>query len=157
MRNVKCQICKTLVPIDKAYKVSTGKVNKYYCSEAEYNSLHEQRAYKNKCFDLCFEILKLIGCHSVLTKHITMLTKTCKVDVLYSYLNNNKDDLSNIIRQKNIEKEYNRIRYLFAIIENNIGHYIPRDDTPIIQTNIEIYDTPKRVTNKNKRRGLNCI
>ena len=74
--------------------------------------------------------------------------------MIYKYLEEDKDYLQNMIARLE-DVEYNRIRYLSAILKNKLGDFKPKVKEvqkviPVIQE--EHYET--KFKNKKKRRGF---
>ena len=75
-------------------------------------------------------------------------------EIIATYLEQNKDYLSDTISRIE-DKEFNRIRYLSAIIKNNIGDFIQNvkiEEKPKVQIDTTFYEPIE--TQNNKRRSL---
>lgn len=55
---VKCQICQQYIEKENAYCVSSGKVNKYYCSKEEYDNYIAIKQNENKIWNTIVESYK---------------------------------------------------------------------------------------------------
>lgn len=127
---VTCKICKTKVDRDSCYKRVVNGKNFYYCSKTEYDK-HEQEkakeaADKDKVYKLVCQIIgrdQIIN--SILWKEKAVWNSVKPDEIIGKYLEENKDYLIGVIgRLDNVE--YNRIKYLSAVIKNSIGDYKPK-------------------------------
>lgn len=143
----KCKVCGTALDTKVAYKVVANGKNAYYCSEEEYKkditekekaAIDKDRVYKLIC--------DIIGrkeiINSVLWKEKAIWNKAFSDELIWQYLENNKTYLISVI-SKLENKEFNRIRYLSAILKNSLGDFksiAPKtEQRPIIQD--EHYET----------------
>lgn len=184
-RLVKCKFCKEQKDINEAYKAilynSKGTPsNAYFCNEEhyqDYRAIEEEKerlkkikieakkkeeeekqkreADKNKLYSLVCEILgrkEIIN--TILWKERAIWNRVATDEVISKYLEENKKYLTDMIaRLDNIE--YNRIRYLSAILKNNLGDFKPKAREikkiiPVVQE--EHYET--KFKNKKKRKGF---
>ena len=92
--------------------------------------------------------------NSALFKERQVWRKVASDEVIGEYLEENKDYLTNVIaRLDNIE--YNRIRYLSAILKNKLGDYKPKvkeTEKVKVQVEMDLYESSRPATNK--RRSL---
>lgn len=141
-RLIKCKVCGKQIDINYAYKAtlynSKGTPsNAYYCSEEhceqgikEHNErverIKESQAVEDKVYYLICDIMgKKAIINSALYKERQVWRKVASDEVIGQYLEENKAYLTNAIaRIDNIE--YNRIRYLSAILKNKLGDYKPK-------------------------------
>lgn len=175
----KCRICGTNLKNKEAYRVSSFKNNKlnkeYYCSREEYDA--EQSKKKNSAnqskpkrvtdvdrdnaYRLICEIIgrKKIE-NTILWKEWQIWNGICSNKLIWQYLAENKEFLIGAVSKiDNIE--FNRIRYLSAILKNNLGDFVvnrPEDvaSKPKIQVEETIYESQSinSATRSNKRRSL---
>ena len=152
MAAAKCKICGTKLNTTTAHLVisydKNGKEKKaYYCSAAEYQEEEQRKekaaADKDKAYRLICEIIgrkEIIN--SILWKEWTVWNKVATNEALGQYLEENKSYLVGAIARLD-DKEFNRIRYLSAIIKNKLGDFKPKVKEirriPIIQD--EHYET----------------
>lgn len=159
----KCRICGEPLDTKTAYLVVTFDKNKkekkaYYCSQKEYEKDEAEKKKsaedKDKTYYLICDIIgrkKIIN--SALWKEWTIWNEVATNEVIGKYLEENKEYLSGVIgRLDNVE--YNRIRYLSAILKNKLGDYKPKTVvkevvTPKIQD--EHYETKFKLK---QRRGF---
>ena len=162
----KCRICKASLDTNTAYLVITkdskGKDKKaYYCNEAEYK-VEEQRkekAYTDK--DKAYRcICNIIGreeiINSSLWKEWAVWNKVATDEVIGKYLEANIYYLKDVISKLD-DVEYNRIRYLSAILKNKLGDFKPKEkakeiEKPKVKVEETFYQTS--TTRNNKRRSL---
>ena len=157
----KCRICGEPLDTKTAYLVVTFDKNEkkaYYCSQKEYEKDEAEKKKsaedKDKTYYLICDIIgrkKIIN--SALWKEWTIWNEVATNEVIGKYLEENKEYLSGVIgRLDNVE--YNRIRYLSAILKNKLGDYKPKTVvkevvTPKIQD--EHYETKFKLK---QRRGF---
>lgn len=159
----KCRICGEPLDTNTAYKVITLDKNKkekkaYYCSQEEFEADEAKKKKvaedKDKVYRLICDIIgRKEIVNSALWKEKTIWNKVATDEVIGQYLDENKEYLSSVIgRLDNVE--YNRIRYLSAILKNKLGDYKPKAVvkevvTPKIQD--EHYETKFKLK---QRRGF---
>lgn len=162
MARAKCQICKTPLDTNTAYKIidKNGK-NKYYCSQTEYEAEEARKKKtkedKDKVYRLICDIMgekEIIN--SILWKEWAVWNKVADNEKIGKYLEENRDYLTSVIGRLT-SSEFARIRYLSTIIKDKIKEFVPRvevEETPKIQVKIDeiIYESPTH--SLNKRRSL---
>lgn len=135
---VTCQICKTKIERDTAYKRVVGKSNKYYCSEQEWQAEEDKRKKaaedKDKVYRLICDILgeKEI-LNTALWKEKAILNKAFSDEIIAKYLAENKDYLTSAV-SKLSSTEYAKIRYISAILKNSLRDFKPK---------VEVVEKPK--------------
>jgi len=152
-RKAKCRACGKELDTTTAFKLISYDTNDkekrfYYCSRDEYKEDEKAKekaaADKDKVYRL---ICDIIGrdeiLNSILWKEKAIWNKVAADEVIAQYLEESKIYLTGVI-SKLEDKEFNRIRYLSAIIKNSIGDYKPKviikeTTFPIIQD--EHYET----------------
>ena len=131
MSRAKCQICKTPLDTNTAYKITdkNGK-NKYYCSQSEYEAeearKNKAKKDKDKVYWLICDILgerEIIS--TALYKEWTVWNKVADNEKIGKYLEENRDYLSSVIGKLN-SSEFAKIRYLSTIIKDRIKEFVPR-------------------------------
>ena len=163
-RKAKCRICGTSLDTTTAFKVISYDTNDkattaYYCSKEEYQSDYEKKAkeaeYKNKAYSLICGIIgreKIIN--TVLWKEWKGWNKVFSNETIASYLEENKAYLTSTISRLE-DKEFNRIRYLSAILKNYLGDFKLKEkeeEKPKVQVDETFYASAP--TTQNKRRSL---
>jgi len=156
MAKVKCQACGVSLDKDIAYKVSVGKVNRYYCSQQEYmRKLHKDglaRAIKDDTYEKIYDLFGQKITNTVLFSSVSSLASVHSYEKIRSYLYENQTMLERSM-SKSFQSEYAKIRYFCAILSNNLGDYIPAEEEIYITDNeyelVEIKYKPKK-----KRRSM---
>lgn len=160
-RAAKCRICGATLSTDTAYKLTgpNGK-NAYYCSFEEYEAeeIRKQKAQadKDKVYKLICELLGATDIiNSCLFKEWVEWNKVADDERIACYLQQNKDYLTRIMTKAN-GTAYGRIRYLSAVIKNNITNFKEQKANiqvkPKIIIDETIYEAP--LHSLNKRRSL---
>lgn len=160
----KCRICGEPLDTNIAYRVITLDKNKkekkaYYCSQEEYevDEAKKKKAAEDK--DKVYRLIcDIIGrkeiVNSALWKEKTIWNKVATDEAIGQYLDENREYLSGVIgRLDNVE--YNRIRYLSAILKNKLGDYKPKavvKEVVIPKVDVTFYEPIQ--TQNNKRRSL---
>lgn len=157
----KCQICKTPLDTNTAYKVvdKNGK-NKYYCSQAEFEAEESRKKKakedKDKVYRLICDIMgekEIIN--TILWKEWTIWNKVADNGKIGKYLEENKDYLSSVIGRLD-SSEFAKIRYLSVIIKDRIKEFVPRVEiestvAEVIDEQPTMYINTKKI---NRRRGF---
>lgn len=162
MARAKCQICKTPLDTNTAYKIidKNGK-NKYYCSQTEYEAEEARKKKakedKDKVYRLICDIMdekEIIN--SILWKEWAVWNKVADNEKIGKYLEENRDYLSSVIGRLT-SSEFAKIRYLSTIIKDRIKEFVPRvkvEEPVVIETVDEqpaMYINTKKI---NRRRGF---
>lgn len=131
-RPAKCRICGANINTTTAYKVIVCDTNNkekrfYYCSKDEYEEYEARKkkeaADKDKAYGLICDIIgrkKIIN--TALWKEWKLWSEVASDEVIAQYLEENKEYLTGAIARLD-DVEYNRIRYLSAILKNKLGDY----------------------------------
>ena len=145
---VTCQICKKKIERDTAYKRIVGKVNKYYCSEQEWQAEEDKKKKaaedKDKVYRLICDIMgekEIIS--TALFKEWAIWNKVADNEKIAQYLEENLDYLTSVIARLQ-SSEFARIRYLSAIIKDKIKGFVPKvkvEEKPKIVVVEEHYET----------------
>ena len=130
MRQVKCRNCSKFIDRDKAISIQKGKAKIFYCSEdclqqaeQKKNAAQKELAIKDTVYRLICDIIgrkEIIN--GILWKEWALWNKVANNEKIRQYLEENKDYLYGII-SKLEDKEFNRIRYLSAVLKNKLGDY----------------------------------
>ena len=159
MAACKCRICKKSLNTKEAYCVIVNDKKFYYCNAAEYEEYkrkqEKEAADKDKVYRLICDILgRKEIVNTALWKEKAVWNKVCTDEVIAQYLEENKDYLTGAISRLD-DVEFNRIRYLSAILKNKLGDYKPnveKTKKPNVQVDETFYNNIQ--TNQNKRRSL---
>lgn len=158
----KCRICGEPLDTKTAYLVVTNGKKAYYCSAEEFEADDAKKkkaeADKDKVYFLICDIIgrqKIIS--SALWKEKAVWNEVATDEVVGQYLEENKEYLSSVIGRLD-DVEYNRIRYLSAILKNKLGDYKPKvvvKETVVPKAKVDntFYEMRSVASNK-KRRSL---
>lgn len=145
-RKCKCQICGKPLTTDIAFKIFNGKKNLYYCDSVEYEIYAEEKDKDKKNKDEFYEnICGILGYKSVnsqLWKEMSSLNKLYSWEIMNGILEEKMDSISQLILENDIEKEYNKIRYIFGALSRDIHDYSEeqnkiKDKEVLIKTDIK--------------------
>lgn len=158
----KCRICGETLDTKTAYKVVTNNKNAYYCSKEEYDENHAKKekeaADKDNVYNLVCEIIERKEItNTALFAEWKIWNKVADNEKIGQYLCENKDYLCSVIARLE-NKEFNRIRYLSAILKNKLGDFQPKakeTNKPKIKIDTTFYEPV--LTNNNKRRSLSDL
>ena len=165
MAACKCKICKKSLNTNDAYCVVINGKRSYYCSAVEYEAEQVQRekasADKDKVYRLICDIIgrkEIIN--GILWKEWQIWNKVADNEKIGCYLEENKDYLRDVISRLE-DVEFNRIRYLSAILKNKLGDYklkVKEIEKPVTKKIVDttFYDI-SNVVNKPKRRALDDL
>ena len=155
---VTCQICRKKIERDTAYKRVVGKVNKYYCSEQEWqeeeNTKQKAAEDKDKVYYLICDMFGYEIQNTQFFAEWTLWNKLKTNDIIYKYLRENEDYLQQIC-DRSFNSEYQKIRYFSAILKNSLRDFVPKVqeiEKPKVVVEETIYEAPTH--SLNKRRSL---
>ena len=121
-RKCKCQICKTELMTDIAYKITDEKgKSKYYCSEDEYTQIIKEKEDKNRCISILGETLHIPYVPPVLIKEIDKIRKHYQYEVIYRTIKESESTIQWFISNNDEASEYAKARYIATVISNNIN------------------------------------
>lgn len=161
MARAKCQICKTPLDTNTAYKITdkNGK-NKYFCSQDEFEAEEARKKKakedKDKVYRLICDLFGYEIQNTQLFAEWNLWNKLKSNEIIYKYLVENKEYLQQICN-KPFEGEYQRIRYFSAVLKNSLRDFKPKvevADKAVIETMDEqpaMYVNTKKI---NRRRGF---
>lgn len=118
---VKCKACANKVDRNEAFKVVINGKNNYYCNENEYLKLKVEKESRKNVLSLCEEILGKTT-NTILMKDLKEIADIHTYLKVSQYLQANIIMLSKSIAKVNYN-EFSRIRYLMAIIKNEIADF----------------------------------
>ena len=140
-----CKICVAELNTD-----TTFKVNRFYCcSIFYYLNYNSEIASRNNVINYLFQLCKTNN--SALFKEMNVWHETASWSKLESYFRDNIEYLTNVINSKSFEKIYYKIRYLSAIVKDNIDNY--KESVPDIQISASEF-IPVNYKPKPKRKGF---
>jgi YHS domain-containing protein len=128
----KCRICGEPLDTNMAYLVVTNGKKAYYCSQEEYEVEQTKKKKAAEDKDKVYRLIcDIIGrkeiVNSALWKEKTIWNKVATDEIIAQYLSENKEYLSGVIVRLD-DVEYNRIRYLSAVLKNKLGDYKPKTE-----------------------------
>lgn len=161
-RPPKCKICGTQLKVETAYMVITRNKNgtekkAFYCSQEEFESKQDEKfehvakktnietkssVHKDVAYKLICDIMgKQKITNKVLWKEWALWNGIASDEIVRKYLEENKTYLTGRIARLD-NNEYGRIRYLSAILKNNLADFQPKQES-IFSLNIpaEYYET----------------
>ena len=159
---VTCQICKKKIERDAAYKRVIGKVNKYYCSEQEWQTEEDKKKKASEDKDSVYRLIcDIMGENEIIStalyKEWQVWNKVADNEKISHYLEENKEYLTSVIARLQ-SPEYARIRYLSTIIRDKIKAFVPKpkvEEKPKVVVEETIYEAPNQ--SLNKRRSLDDL
>jgi hypothetical protein len=155
----KCKICGTELNSKTAYKITVGKINKYFCSKEEYdaeaNRKQKEKEDKDKVYYLICDILgEKEVLNTALWKEKAIWNKAFSDEIISKYLAEQKDYLTSAV-SKLSGTEYAKIRYVSAVLKNSLRDFKPKvEEAPKPKVVVEetIYEAPTH--SLNRRRSL---
>ena len=126
---------------------SSSKVNTYYCNEQEYNEIISARQMKDDTYECINKIFGYVVTNTAIFKEINALVKNYNYSLILSYLQENFDYLYEVMH-RDFEKEYGKIRYFSAILNNNLRDYKKEKEeeyTPVKQVEVDIINGRRNV------------
>ena len=170
-RLVKCQAknCNKKIDKDKAFTyyhyTKSGKLQKkYYCNRDEFHKEHMDIVYYNRTRR---RIDVTLGYICVSNQKNTMLMNLYKAGYkrkdVFDCLVHYQDEIIKYMEFKNIDNEYQKLRYVFTVIENNIKDFSKvnnskkkiRKSIPEVEKYEEVKnDYEVKTINKTKRKSL---
>ena len=126
----KCRICGEPLDTNVAYKVITNGKNAYYCSQEEFENDTKKKEKiardKDKVYRLVCEIIERKEItNTALFAEWKVWNKVADNEKIGLYLEENKTYLCGVVAKLE-NKEFNRIRYLSAILKNSLGDFKPK-------------------------------
>jgi hypothetical protein len=126
-----CAICKKQGTTDVFFKVVNEKgINKYYCSENEYNQSVENKLKRKELLTfvaedvLNYEDGQIVP--PVMVKKISELNKFYDYEVIRECFNVCKQDIQYWMTAKSFDNEFGMASYIMKIIESNINDIYKR-------------------------------
>lgn len=166
----KCRWCQANITTKVAIMEVTNGKRMFFCNEehrdkflkklkAEQEQKEKAEADRSKAYRLVCEIIgrkEIIN--GILWKEWKIWNKVADNEKIGRYLEENKDYLRDVISRLE-DVEFNRIRYLSAILKNKLGDYKPKAkevEKPMVRVETNMNDMMYEIrnTNKNKRVSL---
>ena len=162
---VTCNLCGRPINIENAYRVVEGPTKKFYCNKEEYEGGAAYLALRDKYENGIKDFVKFIinGKPEVVTFNMMLNTwlQDASYQKIYYYLQENQDQLHEAIAIKQIETTVQRLKYLNAVVLNNIVDYKPytgkelvtKDSSYSDYTDYNIY-APRMLPRRSLRRSM---
>ena len=166
---VKCQICGKSIDRSIAYKVVVGGVNKYFCSEEEFNADKARKDHAKEVLETiaeCYQYCSGYGepPYNVVRKELKENLKAIDVETICQFVKENREKLKKTVEKK-VERDgpfsqvYFSFRYLSGIIKREILErgWKAKQVAPIVQkTGIDLnfYNVKPNTNQLKKRRSL---
>jgi YHS domain-containing protein len=160
----KCRICGEALDTKTAHLVVINGKKAYYCSSEEYEIDEAKKKKttedKEKVYRLICDIIgRKEIVNSALWKEKVVWNKVAADEVIGQYLEENKDYLTSMIGRLD-DVEYNRIRYLSAILKNKLGDYKPKvavkeTEKPKVKVDESFYESAP--STHHRRRALSDL
>lgn len=153
---VVCRKCGNRIDKATAYSVSTGKQNHYYCSEEECRDFLKEKDCKENILELLDNISGItVSTNQRLLSTLKKLSVEYSCFIIQEYLEQKYDYLSQLFFCKTFKSNIGQIKYLIAVLSNNIPEYsktLVSKQTVIVSTDYEEYES--KYKNKNQRQSL---
>ena len=166
---VKCQICGKSIDRSTAYKVVVGDVNKYFCSEEEFNADKARKDHAKEVLETiaeCYQYCSGYGepPYNVVKRELKENLKAVDVETIYQFVKENREKLKKTVDKK-VERDgpfsqvYFSFRYVSGIIKREIleKDWKAKQVAPTIQkTGIDLnfYNVKPNTNQLKKRRSL---
>lgn len=166
---VKCQICGKSIDRSTAYKVVVGDVNKYFCSEEEFNADKARKDHAKEVLETIAECYQYCSCYgeppyNVVRKELKENLKAIDVETICQFVKENREKLKKTVDKK-VERDgpfsqvYFSFRYVSGIIKREIleKDWKAKQVAPTIQkTGIDLnfYNVKPNTNQLKKRRSL---
>lgn len=130
MARAKCRICGAALDTTIAYKVVVKGVNRYYCSQTEFDNEEAKKQQETENRNTTYRLIcKIFNKDEILNtalwKEYNEWLKVDESSKIVDYLGENKDYLTKAINRLNAN-EFAKIRYLSAILKNNLNDFKPK-------------------------------
>lgn len=165
---VKCRACGKKIDRKEAFKVAVeGKPNAYYCSEAEYNTMMENRKNRDNTYYCIYDIFGYTVTNTVLNKEINALGKIYGFKLILAYLQENQEYLTRVVGRE-YNNEFAKIRYFAAILKNSLVDYKESDiDKPkrsratvkhhVVDKQVDEHAEAAKSRYKKKKKSRRCM
>jgi hypothetical protein len=130
-RQVTCKICGSKILQNEAYCVisetKTGnKKRNYYCDSIEYDSfIYEKERVKKQKEEIFNNINEILGYEclnfNLITKELSPILSIYTYEEILECFKEYKTNIDDYMNMKGIDKEFNKIRYIFTVIRANIA------------------------------------
>lgn len=125
------------------------KVNEYYCSEKIYKEIKEDKEYRTKVIEILESVFGRKIINTQLNKELKIISEIHTYKKIFKYIEEDKQKLINAMT-KTFISEYAEIRYLAAILKNNLSDFKIVDE--IKKENIETDFIPVTTNTRYKKK-----
>jgi len=139
-RKVKCKMTNEYGTSDVFYRADNGE---YYKSK----EIYDIYVYEKKCrIILIDKLIDIMGYKNmtqfptVLSKEVKILHETYSYGVILKTFNHCNKNIQYALSNKNFGNEYGKIKYIFAIIKNNINDIDKQESRKLIVENTKKVD-----------------
>ena len=159
MINPKCKICGKTLDRKTAYCIKKNDKNQYYCSEEEYNIWINEKEKKEEIRNCISSISCCVMskvCWIDIENCISFLNKFYSLDQILDYIKYDAERILDILSDKDFQSNVAKVRYVIAVIQNNINDYIQSVEQahPQELTEIDFYIAPFKYKPTNMRRAM---
>lgn len=166
---VKCQFCGKKIDKKNAYCISKDYQNKngewkvrnhFYCSESEYCEANKSKRLRVKIIELCQELIDQHFNDTMLSKMVSELSKEYDIELVFNYLYENRDYIYRLLASKNFVSVFAELKYLKAVIQNNIQKYKETLTENSVHVDVEYLDDidiKAKYKPSKKRKGFAAI
>lgn len=138
MRQVKCFVTGEIGDAKDFYWNFVGKTKKYFKNEETYKQYIKEKEDKEICIKFLLNIIGL-DFSSTLQKEIIALHNAYTYDIILLTAQESKNSIEWAISNKLSDaNEYQKVRYIMAIIKNNISNISNRSKRVSIQRHAEV-------------------
>ena len=167
-RYVNCSLCGRQIDINNAFLVVTKNKKEFYCSKEEYEGGQEYVAKRTSLeLSLEYDVRDIVGgpvFDADLFRDLReKWLRYAQIEIVCAFVHQKKEEYTNIIQRKGIDGAASRLRYLSAIIINNIvksNRFVAPDNLSSVELNSAIDYTmyaPKMEPRKSIRRSLSDL
>ena len=145
----KCKKCGKSLDTKNAFKITVKGKNTYYCNEREWSEVVKEKELKKK---ILFESSVILDgtYNTALNKEVATWCNMEDLDTIYSCLVDNSNNINDILKKKNFDSDYGKIRYFSAIIKNILASYKPAEEDVIKKCSVELYEPKYKPTPRRK-------
>ena len=165
MRQIKCRRCKNKTPQESSYKIihvtKTGnEQNRYYCSENCYREEEKEIFMLKQCQYAVDHILGYTCINNAKNTNIKEIVAAgYSREELFDCMMELKDYIMECLNyRQDIESEYQKIQYMFAIVKGQIKEITEKNKLKINNKQEEVYEEVEIVqstpASTNKKQSL---
>ena len=99
---VKCKCHDKLIDRDTAYKVIVKGINHYYCSEADYNKIVEDRRIKDAVYQNIYQLFGYKVTNTVLYKEVGEIANGYSFRLIKNFIDQNGDRFNLFMHKESV-------------------------------------------------------